>query len=431
MRACLAVLFAGVVTGEAGAQWPQWGGAHRNFRVDMSAVAAQWPADGPRQLWKRSLGDGYTSVAVDDGRLYTCYRRTKTSNEETVAALDADNGGTIWEYKIPSPTLRVGEFPFGPNATMSIAGDRVFYTGVHAELHCIGKLSGKQIWMHKLGGRPDSPIPDNYGYTCSPLIVGENVIVTAEVQAVESLPRTSEGPGVVLRGGPAAGPHTIVAFDQTTGKVAWTSGRFVMGHASPMGIELAGQSQLVLYTKDGLFGVDPVSGEFLWHHAMVHENTNDAIMTPLWNGKDLLVFSTHGSSSGSRAVRLTRRDGKTVSEEVWHTRKVFFGMHAPVLVDGCLVGSKGNILLGVDIETGERLWYERGYEQGASLFDGDRMLFLEMSGRMTLATVSREGIEVRSQFQAAEAHAFTPPTLVGKSLYVRDRWHIMAYDLQG
>ena len=46
-----------------------------------------------------------------------------------------------------------------------------------------------------------------------------------------------------------------------------------------------------------------------------------------------------------------------------------------------------------------------------------------------LATVSAQGVKVLARAPILEHLAWTPPTLVGRTLYVRDRQTIAAYDL--
>src|SRR5437867_3832855 len=75
-------------------EWPQWGGPHRNFYADSAGLAASWPEGGPRQLWRRELGFGHSSIVVDGDRLYTMYRN---DSKEVVIALDPNNGRTVWE----------------------------------------------------------------------------------------------------------------------------------------------------------------------------------------------------------------------------------------------------------------------------------------------------------------------------------------------
>src|SRR5258708_15987259 len=55
--------------------WLQWGGPNRNFQTEAAGLADHWPAAGPRVLWKRTLGEGYSSILVENGVLYTMYGR--------------------------------------------------------------------------------------------------------------------------------------------------------------------------------------------------------------------------------------------------------------------------------------------------------------------------------------------------------------------
>src|SRR5216683_3752768 len=78
--------------------WLQWGGPSRNFQTDSAGLADHWPAAGPRVLWKRALGEGYSSILVENGVLYTMYGRP---HEEVVLAASAVTGKTIWERSNP------------------------------------------------------------------------------------------------------------------------------------------------------------------------------------------------------------------------------------------------------------------------------------------------------------------------------------------
>ena len=41
----------------AAANWPQWGGPNRNFKVEAHGLADTWPEQGPNKVWSRDLGD--------------------------------------------------------------------------------------------------------------------------------------------------------------------------------------------------------------------------------------------------------------------------------------------------------------------------------------------------------------------------------------
>ena len=54
---------------------------------------------------------------------------------------------------------------------------------------------------------------------------------------------------------------------------------------------------------------------------------------------------------------------------------------------------------------------------------------LDENGQLALATGNADGMTVLSKAKVADRESFTPPTLVGTTLYLRDRERIMAYDL--
>src|SRR5262245_20182617 len=64
--------------------WTQWGGPTRNFHTEAAGVKDVWPAGGPRVMWKRAIGEGYSSPSVENGVLYTMYGKPR--HEVVVAA---------------------------------------------------------------------------------------------------------------------------------------------------------------------------------------------------------------------------------------------------------------------------------------------------------------------------------------------------------
>lgn len=82
------------------AQWPQFVGPRQDFSCEPVELALEWPTEGPKQIWSRPLGDGYSAISVLGDRLYTMYR---DDDEEIVIALDAASGKTIWEHRAFEP----------------------------------------------------------------------------------------------------------------------------------------------------------------------------------------------------------------------------------------------------------------------------------------------------------------------------------------
>lgn len=101
--------------------WAQWGGPQRNFKSEAKGLAASWPAAGPRRVWQRELGEGYSAIAAEHGMLFTMYRK---GENEIVIALDAATGKTVWEYSYAapfSPAYDMSNGP-GPHATPLVTG---------------------------------------------------------------------------------------------------------------------------------------------------------------------------------------------------------------------------------------------------------------------------------------------------------------------
>jgi hypothetical protein len=63
------------------------------------------------------------------------------------------------------------------------------------------------------------------------------------------------------------------------------------------------------------------------------------------------------------------------------------------------------------------------------LGDG-RALVLDENGVLAVCRLSPDGIQILTKAQVMENKAWTPPTLVGTRLYLRDRKTIRALDLR-
>jgi len=400
----------------AAASWLQWGGPTRNFMSDSKGLASSWPAGGPKKLWSRSLGEGHSSIVVEDGRLYTLYRNiTKspqgTTHQEAVAAFDAGSGKTIWEFKYPAPVAGI-DFSqgFGPHSTPLIVGDRVFATSSRSEIFALDKKTGKQIWAHDMI-KEYRAVPAGRGYTCSPLFYNGLVIVTL--------------------GGP---DQAVAAFDAQTGTLAWKAGYFVWAPASPILIDVDGQRQLVVFGGDLITGMDPATGRSLWTHP--HKTDWGLnISTPVWSATDHLLFLSSAYGTGSRALELRQTGGKTAVTQKWDSTRMRVHIGTVIRLGDYAYGSSGDFgpafISAIDMKTGKIAWQDRSFARAQLLYADGKMVVLDEDGTLGLATVSPQGLKVLARASVLTNLAWTPPTLVGTALYVRDRQTMVAFDLGG
>ena len=98
-------------------------------------------------------------------------------------------------------------------------------------------------------------------------------------------------------------------------------------------------------------------------------------------------------------------------------------------------GSSGDFgqafLTAVNVKTGEAAWRERGYGRSSLVHADGKAIMLTEDGTLLLATLSPNVFTVLSAAALFDTIAWTAPTLVGTTHYVRDRAQIMALDLGG
>ena len=385
--------------------WPQWGGPSRDFKPNATDLADRWPADGPGRLWKRELGEGFSAVVADGKRLYTMYRK---GNDEIVVALAMDSGKTVWEHRYGAKPYagQTADFGQGPNATPLILGKRLITVGFTGVMQCLRLDSGERLWSHDLVKEYGGTI-QYYGYSNSPIAY--------------------DGTIIVLVGGEGYG---VVALNPTDGKLVWNSKKYDVSYAAPVLINVDGQDQLVFFTTNEVVGIDPKNGSFLWSHLVVNfckTNCTSAI----W-GRDNLLWAATKGVGGTRVLRLTQRNGKTDVKEIWFDRKIrVYHWNAQRIGDRIYtsIGGSKKFLSVIDIKTGKVVKKRRGFGSTNSVYADGKLILLDDGGRLALARVSPGDISVVSEVQLFDSVTWTPPTLVGKTLIVRDRRSIMALDL--
>ena len=399
-------------TGQADGQsanWPQWGGPHRNFMVDATGLAETWPAGGPKRLWSRELGEGHSCIIADANWLYTMYSK---SNQEFVVSLDRATGRTIWEKGYAAPTtglnLKVETLNVsGPHSTPVLAGNLLITVGVVGKLHAFEKQTGNVVWSHDLW-REYGGTRTERGYTCSPLVYKNTVIV--------------------IVGG--AG-QSLMTFDLRTGAVVWKKQSFRLSFSTPTLINVDGQDQLIMAFADDLVGLDPNSGELLWRHP--HRCQGFNITPPVW-GADNILFISSAYECGSRALELRQSGGQTTVKQLWASSRMRVHHGTIIRVGDLLFGSSGTSgpapLTAMNVKTGEVVWQDRAFPKANFVYADGKLILLDEDGQLALVHLSPQGMRVVSKASVLEHIAWTPPTLVGSNLYVRDFKTLVAFDLK-
>jgi hypothetical protein len=130
--------------------WPQWGGPTRDFKVGATGLARSWPEGGPRRLWSRELGDGYSAVVAGAGRLYTLYRPVKGALASLVSRIA------------------------GSKDDLEAAGGLLYAAGSTGKLHALDAQTGAPVWARDLWGELGGRVMER-GYSCSPIAWNDTV----------------------------------------------------------------------------------------------------------------------------------------------------------------------------------------------------------------------------------------------------------------
>ena len=246
-------------------------------------------------IWKRPLGEGYTSPAVENRRLYTAYGKPR---EEVVIAAETETGKTLWERSNPMTFKSdAPEMGNGPYSTPLVVGDRLFTTGVAGRLQCLEKKTGKALWVQELwASHHGSRLM--YGYASQP--------------------------DCLSRPGHRAGRWTGQGADGVqTGRrhsVAWSKNDFGNVYSSPILINVGGLDQLVALLDGAVIGVNPFNGDLQWQ-VPFKADYSIAVATPVW-GPDNLLFVSAEYGAGSKMIELQKDGQRTKAVELWSSNRL-------------------------------------------------------------------------------------------------------------
>ena len=392
--------------GALAADWAQFGGPKRDFTINPGDLPSAWPEQGPKVLWKRALGDGYSGIAVSGGVLYTMYEK---HDSDSIIAMEAKSGKTLWEHELSRKTgksLDLSQGP-GPHSTPLIVNGRLFAVNTVGKLAAIDAKTGAIAWeidlWDKYGGVLDR------GYGASPIAWKDTII----------LPIGGKG-------------KAVMAFRQSDGSVVWQKGDSKTTFSSPFLMQLGGVTQLVVFCGDEVAAFNPDNGDTQWGFPHKTDyNLNISIPTV---GADGIMVLSSAYGGGSRGLQLSWTGSKTEVKELWAHKKLRLHHNNALRIGDVVYASSGDFgpapLTAVNVKDGKVLWQDRGLGKCSLIGAGDRALLLSEDGELALADLSPTGMKILSRVQIAKSRAWTAPAVVDGVAYVRDRTTIQAVQIR-
>jgi outer membrane protein assembly factor BamB len=397
LRGLTLIAVVALVASVQAADWPQWRGPNRDGISRETGLMQAWPAGGPRVIWTATgLGEGYSSLAVAGGRVYTQGQR---GSRQYVMAFDVKTGAKVWE------TATGGVFAEsrgnGPRGTPTVDGTRVYAMSADGVLACLDLAAGTVFWSQNVLRTFGGSVPP-WGVSESPLVDGDRLIV--------------------MPGGRGA---SLVALNKFDGTLQWKSGNDPAGYSSAVVADIGGVRQIVVLSADAAVGVRADTGQPLWRYTKVANSTAN-IATPIVHNGQVFV-STEYESGGALL-----KPGAQAMSEVYYTRNMRNHYSTSVLVDDILYGFNSSILTAMRFSTGEVLWRHRSVGKGSLVYADRHLYVLSEDSLMALVEARPDQYREVSRFEIRQSRypTWSPPVIASGILYIRNQDQLAAYDIR-
>ena len=124
------------------ADWPQFLGPARNGAYVGGPLNEKWPSNGPRIVWRKTVGQGLSGPVVAQNRLILFHR---VDNREIVESFDALSGAAQWRHAYPTSYRDDFGFDEGPRAVPVVSNGIVYTYGAEGRLHAVEVATGKPL----------------------------------------------------------------------------------------------------------------------------------------------------------------------------------------------------------------------------------------------------------------------------------------------
>lgn len=393
--------------------FPGFLGGDRLGVVRSVKLDPDWNANPPKELWRQSVGLGWSGFSVV-GKLAVTQEQRR--GDEAVVAYDLETGAEAWEHLDRGVNFQEAMGGNGPRATPTIYRGRVYALGATGVLNCLELSSGRLIWRKEI--LPD-PNTQNltWAMSGSPLATGDLVVV---------------GPGVKPG-------RSLVAFHWTDGHEVWASGDDAAAYGSPQLCSLYGVPQILILNGERLVGHDPASGKQLWNFPWVTAgtqriNTTQPMVLAEYgvNEPEGAVFIASGYAHGCALLQV-KKEGDSWScakEPLWQNLNLKAKFSNMVIREGCVFGLDEGIMVCVDLKTGKQKWKGGRYGHGQILLVDDLIVVQSEAGKVYLVAADPDKRKELGSIDALPDRTWNTLTLSGDLLLVRNDSQAICYRLK-
>jgi len=384
--------------------WPWFLGPTHDGVSAETNLLARWPAQGPRVVWRATVGLSYSSPSIAKGRAFVFHR---LGDEEILDCLDALTGAQQWRASYSTAYRDRYGYNNGPRSTPVVAEGRVYTFGAEGRFTCFDAETGKLVWQRQLN--EEYKVEQNFfGVGGSPLLEGKLLLVN-------------------VGGTPEAG---VVALDKDTGATVWKATTERASYATPLCATIGGQRYAFVFGRGGLVCLEPATGKVFWQfpfRSRLYESVNAA--SPVVIGDQVFVTASYNTGGALLRVRKDRGD------VVWRGPVMSCHWATPIYRDGFIYSfngrhEHGTTLRCVEWATGRLMRDQPDLGRGSMILADGRFIILSERGRLILADLRPERFEEISSVQLLDYPCWIAPVLANGLLYIRNESQLLCLDLR-
>jgi outer membrane protein assembly factor BamB len=381
-------------------EWAGFRGTDRDGVVHGLRIETDWTKAPPVEIWRRPIGPGWSSFAVNGDLFYTQEQR---GQDEIVAGYRLSSGKPAWSHRDPVRFWEAGSGA-GPRGTPTVSAGRVFAFGATGILNVLDARSGKRLWSRNVASDTGRRVPD-WGFSSSPLVIDDEVIVAAS--------------------------GTLAAYDTSNGTRRWIGPRKLGTYSSPHRVRIGGAEQILLLSGSGATSVAPSTGDVQWEHEWQEGGATIVQPAVTADGDVLIPAMTVPGGAGIRRVNVTYGSDRWTVTERWTSTGLKPHFNDYVIHQGHAYGFDGSILACIDLQDGARKWKGGRYGNGQMLLlaDQDVLLVISEEGELALIGAVPDQFRELARFKAIEGKTWNHPALAGDVLLVRNGEEMAAFRL--
>jgi outer membrane protein assembly factor BamB len=375
------------------AEWPGFRGPDRDAVIRGVRIATNWDESPPVELWRRPIGPGCSSFAVQGDLLFTQEQRGEF---EVVSCYNLRDGSPIWQHR-DKARFYDSHAGAGPRSTPTLENGLVYSLGATGVLNALDSKDGSLLWSRNAADDADVK-PPAWGFAGSPLIVDTTVIIALSGK--------------------------LAAYDTRTGESRWFGPNGGHSYSSPQLLTINGIPQVLQMSKTGAISVNAETGNKYWQY----DWPGDApILQPALVENDLM-FAVEYSGIHKFAVSRSGEDWKMKKQ--WTSNDMKLNFNDFVIHKGHAYGFHGPNIACLSIADGNRKWKGKRY-RGFTLLLADQDLLLVLSEKGELALVAADPNQFRelSKIQAIKGRTWNHPAIAGNIVIVRNAEEMAAFRL--